>query len=181
MKKLLILFAVIIAGGTTAKATLPYSQTVLFDLKMQNVTLEAVFKEIENRWFVANVQQTRRTVTGKVIDADGEPIISANVVEKGASNGTVTDANGHFSLTVRNNAVIEVSYIGYILREIKTEGIESPLTITLVEDTKMLEEVVVVGYGTQKKVNLTGSVASVKGDVLDERPVASVAAGLQGI
>ena len=102
------------------------------------------------------VLQQGRRVTGVVKDVTGEPIIGANVVEKGTTNGTVTDLDGKFTLAVQDNAVLLVSYIGYITQEIPVKG-NRQLNITLQEDSKSLDEVVVVGYGTQKKVNLTGS------------------------
>ncbi|HPD44422.1 MAG TPA: carboxypeptidase-like regulatory domain-containing protein, partial [Dysgonamonadaceae bacterium] len=108
---------------------------------------------------IRSAQQQGKTITGKVVDANGEPIIGANIIEVGTTNGTVTDIDGNFSLKVADNATIRVSYIGYVEQEINTAG-KTSFNITLVEDTQTLEEVVVVGYGTQKKVNLTGAVSS---------------------
>ncbi|MDR1102553.1 MAG: TonB-dependent receptor [Tannerella sp.] len=127
-------------------------------------------------------QEGKKTVTGTVVDATGEPVIGANIKEKGTTNGTVTDADGKFSLNVADNAVLQISYIGYIAQEVSSltgMGGKS-LLITLPEDTQALEEVVVVGYGTQKKVNLTGAVAQVKGEVLENRSVTTVSQALQG-
>ena len=128
--------------------------------------------------FVA--QQQKKTITGKVIDANGVPIIGANIVEVGTTNGTVTDVDGNFSLEVANNAVIRVSYIGYLAQEINTTD-KTMFNITLLENTQALEEVVVVGYGTQKKVNLTGAVTVVDGNQLTDRPVANMTQLLQGV
>ena len=101
-------------------------------------------------------QQQRKEITGTITDADGNPIIGANVVEKSERiNGTVTDVNGNFRLNVAENAVIRVSFIGYLEREVNTSG-KNSFNIILQLDTKALDEVVVVGYGTQKKENLTG-------------------------
>ncbi|WP_289601531.1 STN domain-containing protein [Parabacteroides goldsteinii] len=99
----------------------------------------------------------KKQITGLVLDEHKLPVIGANVVEKGTTNGTVTDLDGKFTLAVQDNAVLLVSYIGYITQEIPVKG-NRQLNITLQEDSKSLDEVVVVGYGTQKKVNLTGSV-----------------------
>ena len=104
-------------------------------------------------------QQAKVTVTGTVKDAQG-PVIGANVVEKGTTNGTVTDMEGRFSLQVSPGAVLTVSYIGYIEQSIPVNG-KNSFMIQLKEDSQALDEVVVVGYGTQKKVNMTGAVASV--------------------
>lgn len=129
---------------------------------------------------IRTAQQQGKTITGKVVDANGEPIIGANIIEIGTTNGTVTDIDGNFSLKVADDATIRVSYIGYLEQEIKTAG-KASFNITLVEDTQSLEEVVVVGYGTQKKVNLTGSVASVKYDKeLENRPITDASQALSG-
>ena len=102
------------------------------------------------------IQQVHK-ITGTVVDKAGLPVIGANVIVKGTTNGTVTDVEGRFSLEIPENAVLLVSYIGYVEREMQV-GDESALSIILQEDTQALEEVVVVGYGTQKKINLTGAV-----------------------
>ncbi|MDR3056547.1 MAG: TonB-dependent receptor [Prevotella sp.] len=125
-------------------------------------------------------QQTRKNVTGLITDQQGEPIIGANIVEKGTTNGTVTGVGGNFRLQVENDAVLQISYIGYLARDINTVG-KTSIDIILQEDTQALEEVVVVGYGTQKKVNLTGSVEVVKGTELVKRPVMSTTLALQGL
>ena len=106
------------------------------------------------------VLQQQRTVGGRIVDEQGTPVIGANVVEKGTANGTVTDADGRFSLSVSPSAVLHVSYIGYLEEDIPVSG-KTSLHITLREDTKSLEEVVVVAYGTSKKSVFTGSAASV--------------------
>lgn len=124
-------------------------------------------------------QQNKKTVSGIVKDENGEPIIGANVVEKGTTNGTVTDMDGKYTLTVTLGGSLQISYIGFNEQVIKV-GKESLINITLHEDTQSLDEVVVVGYGTVKKGNLTNAVTSVKADVLENRPVSSVADALQG-
>lgn len=125
------------------------------------------------------VQQTG-ICQGIVKDATGESVIGASVIVKGTTNGTITDIDGNFSLSnVKKGDVIEISFVGYITQTIKWDG--TPINIILKEDTQTLEEVVVVGYGTQKKVNLTGSVAMAESDVLEDRPIANLAQGLQGV
>lgn len=121
-----------------------------------------------------------KQVQGVVKDATGEPIIGANVLVKGTTNGVITDFDGNYSLTnVNSQDVIVFSYIGYTSQEIKV-GSQATINVTLKEDTETLEEVVVVGYGTVKRRDLTGSVASVTGEKLAANPVANVAEALQG-
>ena len=128
---------------------------------------------------IRSAQQQGKTITGKVVDANGEPIIGANIIEVGTTNGTVTDIDGNFSLKVADNATIRISYIGYLEQEINTAG-KTSFNITLVEDTQTLEEVVVVGYGTQKKINLTGSVSSIGGSDLVKAPVSNISNAIVG-
>ena len=111
---------------------------------------------------VQNVQQATKKITGTVVDAQG-PVIGASVMEKGTTNGTVTDFDGNFALNVNPGATIVISYIGYETQEIKV-GNQSNINITLSEDDAVLEEVVVVGYGTMKKKLVTGATVQVKGD-----------------
>jgi TonB-linked SusC/RagA family outer membrane protein len=119
-------------------------------------------------------------ITGKVTDASGEVVVGANVMEKGTSNGVMTDQDGNFSFTVSGNAVLQISFIGYISQEIAV-GNRTSLDITLVDDTQALDEVVVVGYGTQKKVNLSGAVASIGSDKIANRPITNATLALQGL
>lgn len=130
---------------------------------------------------VSTQQQTHKTITGKVMDANGEPVIGANIVETGTrSNGTITDIDGNFSLNVANDANIKVSYIGYLSQTISTAG-KTVFNITLQEDTQALQEVVVVGYGTQRKENLTGAVSTVDvAKTLEARPYSDISKALQG-
>ncbi len=123
--------------------------------------------------------QQQRTVTGVVKDSKGVAIVGANVMEKGALNGAITDDNGNFSLTVPSNATLVISFIGFTTQEIAV-GDQDTFTITLLEDSQYLKEVVFVGYGTQKKVNLTGAVDVVTSEVLDNRPLSNLTQGLQG-
>lgn len=117
---------------------------------------------------------------GLVKDATGESVIGASVVVKGTTNGTITDFDGNFSLDgIKKGDVIVISYVGYQTQEIKWNG--SPLNVILKEDSKTLSEVVVVGYGTQKKANLSGSIAMVDSKELENRPIQNVSSGLQGL
>lgn len=117
---------------------------------------------------------------GLVKDATGESVIGASVVVKGTTNGTITDFDGNFSLDgIKKGDVIVISYVEYQTQEIKWNG--SPLNVILKEDSKTLSEVVVVGYGTQKKANLSGSVAMVDSKELENRPIQNVSSGLQGL
>lgn len=109
----------------------------------------------------ATAQQSRKNVTGIITDQQGEPIIGANIVEKGTTNGTVTDIDGNFTLSVDNNAVLLISYIGYLTQEIITTG-RNVVNVVLEEDTQALDELVVIGYGAVRKKDLTGAVAQVK-------------------
>lgn len=130
---------------------------------------------------VEEVQQASVKITGRVVDATGEAVIGASVVEKGTSNGTITDINGDFSLNVSSaNAQIDITYIGYQGQTLKVIPGKT-MSIILKEDTQSLDEVVVVGFGVQKKANLTGAVSQVKmDDVLGSRPVVNAMSALQG-
>lgn len=128
----------------------------------------------------ANVTQQSNSVKGTVSDAFG-PVTGASVVVKGTTNGITTDLDGNFVLSdLKSGDIIVVSFIGYVTQEIKYTG-QATLAVNLVEDSQALEEVVVVGYGVQKKVNMTGSVAQVDAKALEARPITNVSAGLQGM
>ena len=125
-------------------------------------------------------QQSNRRITGVVKDAIGEPIIGANIVVKGTTNGIITDINGNFSLMVSENAILQISYIGYQTQKIAVGG-KTKIDVKLAEDSQLLQEVVVVGYGVQRKSDLTGAVASVKAaDALKNTPTGNVSDALQG-
>jgi len=124
-------------------------------------------------------QTNKRPIRGKVTDERGETVIGVNVVEKGTTNGVVTDIDGNFSLEVAESAVLQVSYIGYITQDIRVNN-NSVFNIKLVEDTQTLDEVVVVGYGTMKKRDLTGSVSSIKSEDIQRSPVTSLDQAIQG-
>lgn len=112
----------------------------------------------------ASAQQTsENTIQGVVTDANGEPIIGANIMIEGTTTGTITDFDGRFTLDVPENATLQISYIGFVSQNVKVNG-RKDITVKLVEDAKTLDEVVVVGYGTMKKSDLTGSVSSITSD-----------------
>ena len=131
---------------------------------------------------VSGIEQTVRniTVNGVVVDASGEPVIGASVQLKGAAGvGTITDLDGKFTLSVPTNGVLQISYIGYKTTEVRVNG-QAGLKVTLLEDTETLDEVVVVGYGIQKKASVTGSVAAISSDKLMEVKAPSVTNMLAG-
>lgn len=153
-----MLFAFLGASTGTASAfTPPYNTLIHSDITQQDGVCKGVVK-----------------------DNQGETVIGASVVVKGSTNGIITGLDGDFTLdNVKRGDVIQISYIGYVSQEVVWQG--TPLNITLKEDSQTLEEVVVVGFGSQKKANLTGSVSQVKmDDVLGERPVTNVKNALQG-
>lgn len=130
---------------------------------------------------ITSVQQQTKTITGTVVDTSGDPVIGVNVVVKGTTTGTVTDMNGAYSLQTNDNATLIISYIGYKTQEIPVKG-QTVINITLTEDSETLDEVIVVGYGTQKKVNLTGSVSSVNfADQALSRPITDISSALTGL
>lgn len=118
-------------------------------------------------------------ITGKVVDANSEPIVGATIKEQGTANGTITDIDGNFNFVVSPNAIIEISYIGYQGKQVKTTS-EKSMFITLKEDAELLDEVVIVGYGIQKKVNLTGAVSVVDSKTIQNRPITNATQALQG-
>lgn len=125
------------------------------------------------------LQQAGKKITGIVVDQSGVPVIGANVVVKGTTNGTITDVDGKYALDVSNGAILQVTYIGYNPAEVKV-GKDSIIRIVLHEDTQALDEVVVVGYGTQKKVNLTGAVGSVRPEDMGDIQTNSVSSMIKG-
>jgi len=126
------------------------------------------------------VLQAKKNIKGVVTDKNGEPIPGANIIEKeNPTNGTITDVNGNYTLSVSGNSVLVASYIGYNRIEIQVKD-RSVVDIILSEDTQALEEVVVVGYSTQKKVNLTGSVSTVNFEEMSSRPVTDASQALSG-
>ena len=125
------------------------------------------------------ITQNDNKITGTIVDASGIPVIGANVMVKGTTNGTITDVNGRFILDVPNDAVLEVSYIGYTTQVINVNG-QNSLSITLKEDTQALDEVIVVGYGTQKKKDVAGSISSISTKDLNIQTSGNIQNLLQG-
>lgn len=126
------------------------------------------------------VFQQESQCKGVVLDETGETVIGASVLVKGTSNGTITGLDGSFSIpNVKKGAVVVISYVGYKDVELTWNGTD--IRVVMESDTEQLDEVVVVGYGVQKKVNLTGAVSSVKGDAFETRPLADATQGLQGM
>ena len=125
------------------------------------------------------VQQAKRQIKGKVVDAAGETVIGANVLEKGTTNGVITDIDGNFVLNVSSGATLEISYIGYVTQTIKVTN-QTSLHIVLKEDSETLDEVVVVGYGTMKKSDLSGASVSVGEDAIKGSVITNLDQSLQG-
>ncbi|MBL7972867.1 MAG: TonB-dependent receptor [Prolixibacteraceae bacterium] len=154
--------------------------------------LDRVFRETEIKYRINNrlialsneaapVSENIKKVTGKVTDASGAPLPGVSVVVKGTTSGTITNADGEYSLAnVPANVTLQFSFVGMKMQEVKVAG-KTSVNVALEDETIGVEEVVVVGYGTQKKQNLTGAIASVSGDVLNERPIGNIAQGLQGM
>lgn len=172
--------------------------TRLVSIKLDDVTVEEALSkllegtkssfEIKNGkiYFIEKLTEQsklaqRRKISGVVVDKSGTPVLGANVMDMGSTvNGTTTDINGKFTLDVSDNASIKVSFIGFIDQVVPTKG-KNSFNITLDEDTQALEEVVVVGYGVQKKVNLTGAVAAIDSKSLENRPVSNITNAIQGL
>lgn len=171
----------------------------IIDVQVKNETIESLLNRIlTNSTFVIEnknillipkeskepshpgIQQTKREIIGKVTDERGEPILGVNVLEKGTTNGVITDVDGKFILSVSPNATLTFSYIGYVSIEISVSD-KNSITIIMKENSELLNEVIVVGFGSQKKENLTGAVSQIKmEDVLGNRPVVSAMGALQG-
>ena len=138
---------------------------VAFNLNAEQTDSRNVKNPADTKNSIENVlatsKQQQKTVTGNIVDAQGEAIIGANVIEKGTTNGTVTDFDGNFTLRVANNAVLQISYIGYLEQDVATLN-KNTVNIVLREDTKTLDEVVVIGYGDTRKKDLSMSVGSVE-------------------
>lgn len=154
-----------------SKMTVLYAITCLFVTPLYAIPSVDFFK---------TAVEQKVTVSGKVVDLHGDPIIGGSVVEVGTSNGVITDLDGKFTLSVHIGAVVKVSYIGYKEELLKITSANT-LNIILKEDTETLEEVVVVGFGTQKKVNLTGAVGVVNQKEIASRPVSTATEALQGL
>lgn len=139
----------------------------------------SAFGNLENQTNEVNVIQQNRDIAGTITDEKGEPIIGASILIKGTSTGTISDANGKFTLSVPNNAILEISYVGYETQNIKVER-KSTLDIVLKENNQMLDELIVVGYGTMKRRDVTGAVSQIKGDEVSSVAVPNPVMALQG-
>lgn len=172
-------------------------------IKTENQSIQSILKEVfekenvdyeitENNFILINpknkvirihsqnaLQQQKRKITGVITDKEGFPLPGANVVEEGTTNGIITDLEGNFSLEVSDNAVLQISYIGYTTRKIAVNN-QNSFAITLSEDLQALEEVVVVGYGTQRKSDLTGSMVVVNSENITDLPASSLQQALVG-
>lgn len=147
-----------------------------FDIELKNNQTVVIREKSE-----ISKQAQQHEVQGNVIDNYGMPLPGASVLEKGTSNGVQTDFDGNFTLSVASpNATLVISYMGFTTQEIPVNG-QTSIAVQLEENAAALDEVVVVGFGTQKKINLTGSVATVSGEMLESRPITSVSAGLAGL
>ena len=146
---------------------------IYYAMEGKNIMLMSKAKDGE-------VAQQANKVTGIVKDTNGEPIIGANVTVKGQSIGTITDIDGRFVLDAPKDAVLQITYIGYVSQEVKVSG-KKEFTIVLKEDTKTLDEVVVVGFGTQKKSDLVDAISMATAKELEARPVSSALEALQGL
>jgi TonB-linked SusC/RagA family outer membrane protein len=134
---------------------------------------------IPDALFAATPSLQGKKVSGTVVDMQNEPLIGASVVEKSANNGTATNLKGEFSLTVQDNAILEISYLGFETQEVAVNG-QTLIHVIMKEDTHALDEVVVVGYSTIKRENLTGAVSQIRGERLENRSVTNVQQALQG-
>ena len=176
---------VYIAGDVDTDRTVSINASQLKDavaqiLKGQNVSYEIQGKNIViKKGTQQATSKKKRKVSGTVKDVNGEPIIGATIMEEGTTNGTITDFDGNFALEVADGAGLDISYIGYQTQKLQAKSGKA-LAVTLKEDLETLDEVVVVGYGTQKKVSVTGAMASTKGSDLAKVPTANITNTLAG-
>lgn len=172
------------------KINVDFKDQPLFAVLNHILKDESVFYKIDSNYIILvpskedapNQQESMNqgVIQGVIVDANNEPVIGASIIQKGSSNGTISDIDGKFTLkTTTEKVTLVISFIGYHTEEINT-NVGGNLRIVLKEDTQKLEEVIVVGYGTQKKVNLTGAVSAVAGEEMQKRPVLNAANMLQG-
>lgn len=157
------------------------STGMTFEISNNQIVLIPAKKtgETQSLPVASSQQQQGKTVTGTVLDNLGEPVIGANVVQKGTTNGVITDIDGRFVLTVPEDAVLVVSYIGYSSQEVAVKN-NTTFKVVLKEDTEMIDEVVVIGYGSVKKSNLTSSVSKITDEAVKDRPLTTVGEAFQG-
>ena len=167
---------------TVIAKDLPIEKVVEQVLAGQNVSYTIQGKDIIiKKKSGQSVQQSSKkyTISGIVKDMSGDPVIGANIKEKNGTAGTISDMDGKFQLAVSEESVVQISYLGFLTQEVSVKN-KNYLTVVLKDDTQTLDEVVVVGFSTQKKINLTGAVENVSSDVFENRPVANVTQMLQG-
>ena len=146
-------------------------QSVTYEIKGKNIVVRSIVQ--------TSSSQQKKTITGTIVDPSRMPVIGANVMVKGTTNGTITDMDGKFSLEVPKGSILQISYIGFANQEIKIED-QKILSIKLQEDAEALDEVVVIGYGAVKKKDLTGAVAQVKTDEYETQQSTNVLDMLNG-
>jgi len=129
--------------------------------------------------FAGQITAQTRQVKGRVTDDTGKPIPNASVSVRGASQGTTTDANGNYTIGVPNNAILVITGIGFVKQELNV-GNKAEISVSLTQEDRAMQEVVVVGYGTSRKKDLTGSIASIKGSAIKDLPVQSFDQALSG-
>ena len=144
-----------------------------------SIPVTQAFAESIGETAAMNVVQQQKSVKGTVVDTTGEPVIGAYIKAQGTDTGTITDLDGNFSLVIPASAKLEVSFIGYVTQVVSVPA-NGIVNVTLAEDSKLLDEVVVVGYGTQKKAHLTGSISTVNPNDLKEMPYSNMGAMLAG-
>lgn len=149
---------------------------VIYAIEGENIML---MRKEQNLAVVPDAVQQDNKITGTVLDPTGMPVIGANIMIKGTTNGTITDMDGKFSLDVPKDATLVVTYVGYTNQEISV-GNHKALSITLKEDSEALDELVVIGYGSVKKSNLTSSVSKITDEAVSSRPISTVSEALQG-
>ncbi|PKA97638.1 TonB-linked SusC/RagA family outer membrane protein [Flavobacteriaceae bacterium MAR_2009_75] len=162
-------------GGTNIKYRTVNRQVIL--TKNKEVPEPSESGAIINKTPIKN--KVQQEVTGIVLDMDGQPLPGANILEKGTTNGTQTDFDGNFTISVGDDAILVFSYIGFSTKEVPVDG-QTNLSVSMSENAASLEEVVLVGYGTQSRAKVTGAISSVDGEGLTQRPVTSAATALQG-
>ena len=177
------------------KCVIPPGEVMTLDARLTSVLPQVglSFKKLHANDYVVTAAKTERsnagandftrqdvTVTGRVVDAQGAALPGVTVAVKGTTQGTSTGPDGSFSLPAPENSILVFSFVGFARQEVAIQGATSSLTVTLVEDAKALNEVVVVGYGTQQKANVTGAINTVAAPALENRPVVNVAQALQG-
>ena len=164
---------------TLGELLLTISKQTDLAFKRRNSNIYILKKESEDSEPVTEIMDQASTILGTVSDENGEPLPGATVLEKGTTNGTTTDLDGKFQLNTTDNAILVISFVGYETQEVPVNN-QSSINIQMTLDAEQLEEVVVIGYGTQKKSDLTGSVATVDGGAITERNPIQVSQALQG-